>query len=346
VSGIGGGVAIYILEKFEFKKKKTFSKTNKHIETLCIEIMNKTCKSLLISSIYRPPCGNQNNFINSLKNITSRMSKQEKYIFFAGDINMDVLNYERLSNIKCFFDSLLEFNIIPTILKPTRITKKTSSAIDNILTNNSYNPDFESGIFIADFSDHLPIFHIARGLLSNSDNKKCLVTKRNLSKKNLDNLKNKLFEEQWNNVYLSMDPNQAFNNFTTTFECIFNTVCPLTTSEVKKKELKNPWMTSNLIKSSKRKQKLYIKFLKSKNDEDEKTYKTYKQFFQKNIKQAKIKYYSNHLNKNKLDIKKTWLIINEVKGREKKKSFSIPRKIFCENKFITNEKDISHELNK
>jgi len=328
------------------KKKQTFSKTNKHIETLCIEIMNKTGKSLLISSLYRPPCGKQNNFINSFKIITSQMSKQDKYIFFAGDINMDALNYERLPKIKCFFDSLLEFNLIPTIFKPTRITQKTSSAIDNILTNNSYNPDFESGIFIADFSDHFPIFHIARGLLSNSDNKKCVVTKRNLCKRNLDNLKNELFKEPWNNVYSSIDPNQAFNNFTATFECIFNTVCPIITSEVKKKELKNPWMTSNLIKSSKRKQKLYIKFLKSKNDGDEQIYKAYKQFFQKNIRQAKIKYYSNQLNKNKLDIKKTWSIINEVSGKEKKKSFSIPRKIFCDNKHITNEAEIYHEFNK
>ncbi|XP_065639566.1 uncharacterized protein LOC136072311 [Hydra vulgaris] len=35
VNSKGGGVAVYIFDKFEFQKNSTFSKTDKHIETLC-----------------------------------------------------------------------------------------------------------------------------------------------------------------------------------------------------------------------------------------------------------------------------------------------------------------------
>jgi len=208
---------LYVLDKFEFKTKNKFTKSNKHIEILCIEILNKTGKSILISSLYRPPCGKQVSFLNYFRIITSEMSKQNKHVFFAGDFNMDTLCYTKFANVKYFFDELLAFNIIPTIFKLTRITIKSSTAIDNILTNSSLNTHFESGIFIADFSDHLPIFHIAHKLLSNNDNKKCFITSRNLCIQNLDKLKNKLYDEKWINVYNSVDTNSAFNNFSNTF---------------------------------------------------------------------------------------------------------------------------------
>ncbi|XP_065682360.1 uncharacterized protein LOC136095558 [Hydra vulgaris] len=193
---------------------------------------------------------------------------------------MDALSYEKFANIENFFNLLFEFNIIPTIFKPTRITNQSSSVIDNILTNCSLNNKFESGLFIADFSDHFPVFHIAREVQSNIDNKKCFVTYRNLSIKNLNNFKNKLQVEQWDKVYLSTDPSIAFDHFSNTLQSIFDNVCPKITTEIKNKKYKNPWMTITLIKASKRKQKLYVKFLKSKNKVDEKIYKYYKKFFQ------------------------------------------------------------------
>ena len=52
-------------------------------------------------------------------------------------------------------------------------------------------------------------------------------------------------------------------------------------------------------KSSKRKQKLYIKFLKSKNPEDELIYKNYKNLFEKLMEKSKQNYCSNLLEKHK-----------------------------------------------
>ena len=55
----------------------------------------------------------------------------------------------------------------------------------------------------------------------------------------------------------------------------------MTRTEVKLKDLQTPWMSKAMRKSSKQKQKLYIKFLKNSNPEDELIYKNYKIFFEK-----------------------------------------------------------------
>ena len=56
---------------------------------------------------------------------------------------------------------------------------------------------------------------------------------------------------------------------------------PLTEIEIIPKNLEMPWFSKGLKKSSKSKQKLYIKFLKNKSVESEEKYKNYKNFFEK-----------------------------------------------------------------
>ena len=62
---------------------------------------------------------------------------------------------------------------------------------------------------------------------------------------------------------------------------------------LKDKHIKSPWISKALKKSSKKKQKLYIKFLKTKTLQDQFKYKTYKNIF----KQIKT------------DSKRTWQVM-------------------------------------
>ena len=41
-----------------------------------------------------------------------------------GDVNINLINLEKHVATQDFVDTLLEFGIIPTISKPTRVTKK------------------------------------------------------------------------------------------------------------------------------------------------------------------------------------------------------------------------------
>ena len=56
-----------------------------------------------------------------------------------------------------FLNMIYQNNLIPTINKPARVTMKTATAIDHILTNSFVDTDFKSAIFKTDISHHFPV---------------------------------------------------------------------------------------------------------------------------------------------------------------------------------------------
>ena len=98
--------------------------------------------------------------------------------------------------------------------------------------------------------------------------------------------------------------------------------------------------------SSKTKQRLYIKFLKTKTLEDESKYKNYKSLFEKLRKKAKIAYYSKLLHKYKTDSKRTWQVMKEITGKQKTKSNLLPQEIKVNKTIIQKPQEIAKEFNK
>ena len=96
----------------------------------------------------------------------------------------------------------------------------------------------------------------------------------------------------------------------------------MTEIEIKPKNLKTPSFSNGPKKSSKTKQRLYIKFLKNKSAESEEKYKNYKNLFEKLKIKSKKNYYASLLNKYKYDTKRTWQVMKEITGKQKKIQFS------------------------
>ena len=88
--------------------------------------------------------------------------------------------------------------------------------------------------------------------------------------------------------------------------------------EIKTKNLLSPWITKEIKKSSKRKQKPHEKFLKKKSPKNEQEYKDYKQLFQKIKKDSKKKYFQEKLSFYKNDIKNKWKTLKDGIGKTKK----------------------------
>ena len=120
----------------------------------------------------------------------------------------------------------------------------------------------------------------------------------------------------------------------------------LTEIEIKPKKLKTPWFSKRLKKSSKTKQRLYIKFLKNKSAESEEKYKNYKNLFEKLKIKSKKNYYASLLNKYKYDTKQTWQVMKEITGKQKTKSSSLPTTIKTKQGITEKESEISKEFNK
>ena len=94
---------------------------------------------------------------------------------------------------------------------------------------------------------------------------------------------------------------------------------PLTETEIKPKNLKTPWFSKGLKKSSKTKQRLYIKPLKMKSAESKEKYKNYKNLFEKLRIKSKKNYYTSLLNKYRYNTKRTWQVMEEINRETEKK---------------------------
>ena len=78
-------------------------------------------------------------------------------MILAGDFNINLLEFEQNKKVQNFVNLMFQFGLVPTINKPTRVTNKTISAIDRIITNSIYNNDFKTGIIKANIFDHFQI---------------------------------------------------------------------------------------------------------------------------------------------------------------------------------------------
>ena len=89
----------------------------------------------------------------------------------------------------------------------------------------------------------------------------------------------------WNLITQASTSDSSYNIFLDKFPKLYDIAFPERKIELKQKDLPSPWITRGLKKISKRKQRLYQKFLKRRNDQNEKVYKT---FLRELVRKTKI----------------------------------------------------------
>ena len=127
--------------------------------SLSIEISNNDVKNIIFNILCRPPEGDLKVCENYFQSILSNNSIRNKSVILAGDFNINVLDFEQNKKVQNFINLMFQFGLVPTINKPTRVTNKTISAVDHIITNSIYNNEFKTGIVKTDISDHFPIIY-------------------------------------------------------------------------------------------------------------------------------------------------------------------------------------------
>ena len=76
---------------------------------------------MVLGSIYRPPNTSVPNFINSYTEMCQKLSSF-KHVVIGLDHNLDLLKSSMHSQTQQFLEATLQYNLIPTITKPTRVT--------------------------------------------------------------------------------------------------------------------------------------------------------------------------------------------------------------------------------
>ena len=206
----GGGVMMYISKTIKYKLVKSMSEAIDTLyECVTIEIETAKGKNTLLTCMYRAPGSNIESFLEYLDNLIQQVNN--KNFFLVGDFNINLTHYETHSGTKNFMDTLFSYGIRPLINKPTRITVDSSTLIDNIFTNSL--DEFDSGIFINDISDHLPIFTVFPKDIHVKISEKTCRFKRLTNAENLKQLKSKLADYNWDLVLNSEDADSAYNDF-------------------------------------------------------------------------------------------------------------------------------------
>ena len=127
---------------------------------------------------------------------------------------------------------------------------------------------------------------------------------------------------------------------------IYDHAFPVKEMKIKRKTLLNPWMSKGLQKSSKKKQKLYDKFLKNRTDQNKKRYKDYKSLFEILKEKSKKLFYKKKLADCENNVKKTWDTIKEVIGKSKLIDNGLPKMMVIDGCEIFDQNKIAHSFNK
>ena len=128
-----------------------------NFESCCIEIENDKNRNIIVGVIYRShtSIGCFNADIDSILQI---LTKENKIHYLLGDFNIDLLKDETHRPTSDFLDLIYSYHLVPTILRPTRITETSATIIDNIITNS--NENIKTGIILTDITDHFPtVYH-------------------------------------------------------------------------------------------------------------------------------------------------------------------------------------------
>lgn len=318
----GGGVGLYLSNDLNFKIRADLhfgDQNTESAESLFIEIINPHGKNIIVGVIYRPPGGNPNIFVNDFNELAEKIARENKLNYVMGDFNINLMNYDCHGTTGEFLDGMFSNLLCPLISRPTRITTHTATLIDNILTN-AFDNHIIKGLIFSDISDHLPIFAILFEKQTTYPNACDIITFRDKCPKNIEKFKERLANLNWSSIENDNDPSNAYTTFFTKYNNIYNDCFPLKKVSSRNSKSFKPWISKGLLRSIKKKNKLYKQFLYSPNPGNESIYKVYKNKLTHSIRVAKRLYYDKKLADNKSNIKETWKILNSIINKKNPKS--------------------------
>ena len=157
VDKIGGGVCV-----LSNSKLRSRSRPDLNVETTlfehCIVVLKTDTRDILLVSGYRPPNCNVRTFLKEYNTLIVSLKRNKHHEIIIGiDHNLDLLKANFHSQTNEFLESNLRKGLICCISKPTRITHKTASLIDNIIASRIAHSNHSRYILVEDISDHLPI---------------------------------------------------------------------------------------------------------------------------------------------------------------------------------------------
>ena len=315
----GGGVAILVSNKLRCTVIDEINSNLPETECLAVSVSLRNGGSCVFCSMYRPPNSNTQTFLASYNSLLSVIKKKKPTNIIIGlDHNLDLLKSDTHQPTNDFIQNNLDFGLIPTATRPTRITQSTATLIDNIFVSQNLCGKYVSNILINDTSDHLPVMCTLSNLKT-TKREPIKITSRDTRLKNMQALKRQLGNHDWSSDLeyqsVSEDMHRVYQTLTDKIDyCI-----PIKEHCINGKKLrKEPWLTASLKISIDKNKKLYHMMIKGTCSREE--YKTYNSTLRRIIRRTKCLYYQDMCHTYRAHSKKLWGLINEIAGKINDKS--------------------------
>ena len=330
----GGGVALYVNDKYDFKIREDLSFFEESLfESIFVEI-NTGTRNLVLGEVYRVPNTNVQYFNVKYEDLVSSIINEKKELLIGSDQNLNLIKAPTDRNIQDFLNINYSNSLLPVIVKPTRITHDTATLIDNFYTSNK--DSHQSAILLSDISDHLPILICFDKKKDKRKIKKQVVfTVNKITDDSVILLNNELSNVDWNECLKDTDVHESFNAITDKINQSIHKHTPIKSVKISSKRIiREPWMTKGLLKSSLKLDRLHIKSLRG-NILSKQKYKEYRNMFNKLKRSAKQSYYHDIIENFKNDSNKLWHELNKIIGKTNNKR-DLPS-TFKDNGNIINE---------
>ena len=206
-------------------------------ECITLDITLKNGDHCLVSSMYRPPNGNAQSFLGCYNSILCQIKKENSKIIIIGlDHNLDLLKSTQHILTNEYVQSNLEFGLIPTITRPSRITQSTATLIDNIIVSQNLCGSFVSSVLISDISDHLPTACVIPTLVT-SQKGPVAIMPRDTRPRNMVAMKKQLSLINWTEELQSNSCSKNMETFTQKITEIIERCIPEQTRYINHKNL-------------------------------------------------------------------------------------------------------------
>ncbi len=152
----GGGVCIYLRSSINYKIRSYLIPPE--LEAVCLEITKPQSKPFIVTTIYRPPNATAE-FFDHLEKLIKQIDDENKEMYILGDLNCNLFEEKNLFNMPTnkLYSIYELYQLSQLINEPTRVTMRSSSLIDHVVTNTPEKIS-HSGVIHTGISDHSLVY--------------------------------------------------------------------------------------------------------------------------------------------------------------------------------------------
>lgn len=327
-----GGVMALVREGLSWQIR-TNRCTDEYVWMLSLRMTIDRVK-YLVSVLYHPPNRENAKFVQYFDDFLDAASDFEGINIIVGDFNFDLLKPSHYSE-KILRSTFLQ-GFTQLVSKPTRITDKSRTLIDYIITNNKYLR--HRNHLSPKISDH-NILSVNMGKVLHSDNY-VTISKRDMNPYDSEVFQEHLMETSWDtNV---SDVNVMAELLVNTLTQTLNYMCPEMKIVLKERYLEKKWITKDIRTMMRERDSLYVRAVSEGGEARWNQYKTVRNRVVSELRRSKELFFRQKLDDHKDNAHELW---KNLKMLLPDKKADLPDKIIFQNVAVGDEQKIADTFN-